>query len=84
MKGTPGTYIVQLGSTIVTDFDFYNSYVEVAENWQEYQIPFDVFKQEGFGRSVDWDGRYAGHIGFFPILGGSFRFAVDNLRFYRD
>ena len=84
MKGTPGTYIVQLGTSLVTDFDFYNSYVEVSEEWQEYQIPFSLFKQEGFGQPVPWNSRYASHIGFFPIYGGSFRFAVDHVRFYRD
>lgn len=84
MKGTPGTYIVQLGSTLVSDFDYYNSYVEVAEEWQEYRIPFNLFRQEGFGESVDWDGRFASHIAFFPNLGGSFRFAVDDVRFYLD
>ncbi|MEX0748169.1 MAG: CIA30 family protein, partial [Rhodothermales bacterium] len=84
VKGTPGTYIVQIGSTLVQDFDFYNSYVEVAEDWQEYRIPFGSFRQEGFGQDVDWQSGYASHIAFFANLGGSFRFAVDDIRFYRE
>ncbi len=84
MKGTPGTYIVQLGSTLVSDFDYYNSYVEVAEEWKEFKIPFERFRQEGFGRPVPWDGHYASQIAFFPNLGGSFHFAVDDVRFYSN
>lgn len=84
MKGTPGTYIVQLGSTLITDFDYYNSYLEVTEDWHEFRIPFQQFNQEGFGKPVEWQGRYASHIAFFPNLSGSFRFAVDDVRFFRN
>jgi len=82
MRGTPGTYIIQLGSTLIEDFDFYNSYVEVGEEWSEFMIPFDQFRQEGFGRPVQWDSRNVKHIAFYANINGSFRFAIDNVRFY--
>ena len=84
MKGTPGTYIIQLGSALIKDFDYYNSYVEVTEDWHEYRIPFKSFRQEGFGARVEWQGRNATHIAFFANLGGSFQFAIDEIHLYRN
>ena len=82
MRGTPGTYIIQLGSSLVQDFDFYNSYVEVGEEWSEFMIPFNQFHQEGFGQSVEWDSRNVKHVAFYANISGSFRFAIDDVRFY--
>lgn len=82
IKGTPGTYIVQLGSTLVEDFDYYNTYVEVGEEWSEFMIPFAKFNQEGFGRRVPWNSAAVSHVAIYPNLMGTIRFAVDNVRFY--
>lgn len=82
MRGTPGTYIVQIGSALVTDFDYYNSYVEVGEEWQMYEIPFSAFSQEGFGTTVPWDSRYLTHVAFYANLSGPFQFAIDSVHFY--
>ena len=82
VKGTPGTYIVQLGSTQVSDFDFFNSYVEVTEEWSEFEIPFSRFRQEGFGRSVAWDPATVSHVALYANLTGNIRFSLDEVRFY--
>lgn len=82
IKGTPGTYIVQLGTTLVGDFDYYNSYVEVTDEWSEFEIPFAEFRQEGFGRPVPWNPAALSHIALYPNLTGTLRFSLDDVRFY--
>ncbi len=83
LKGTPGTYIVQIGSAFVTDFNFYNAYVQVGPDWTEFKIPFSDFKQESFGAAVPWTGNHLTHVAVFPILTGEVAFTVDQVRFYR-
>ena len=56
MRGTPGSYIVQIGTEAVTDFDYYNAYVEVTPDWALFRIPFEDFQQEGFGQPQRWTG----------------------------
>ena len=83
VKGTPGTYIVQIGSALVTDFNFYNAYVQVGPEWTEFKIPFSDFKQESFGAAVPWTGDQLTHVAVFPILTGEIAFTLDQVRFYR-
>jgi hypothetical protein len=82
IRGTPGTYIIQIGSALIQDFDHYNTYVEANENWTEFRIPFDRFQQEGFGRAYPWSGEYINYVAFYANLTGSFSFGVDQVRFY--
>ena len=82
LRGTPGTYIVQIGTASVTDFDYYNAYVEVTGDWAEYRLPFSAFNQEGFGTTQPWTGRDVTHLAVFANLEGYFTFGVDDVRFY--
>jgi hypothetical protein len=82
MHGTPGSYIVQLGTASVKDFDFYNSYVEVTEEWNVFRIPFNRFAQEGFGKSEVWTGEDVTHIAIYSNIIGPYQLAVDNVTFY--
>ncbi|MBO6574746.1 MAG: CIA30 family protein [Rhodothermales bacterium] len=84
LRGTPGTYIVQIGTASITDFDFYNAYVEVGQEWSEYRLPFSAFRQEGFGTPVPWSGEDITHVAVFVNLDGYFTFGVDDVRFHQD
>lgn len=82
MRGTPGSYIVQLGTEAVTDFDFYNAYIEVTEEWTLFRLPFREFRQEGFGKSQRWTGSDLTHVAIYSNLFGPYTIAVDDIRFY--
>ncbi len=84
MQGTPGSYIVQLGTAAVTDFDFYNAYVELDEDWRTIRIPFEDFQQEGFGQSRLWTGTDVIHVAFYANLTGPFTFGIDDVEFYSE
>ncbi len=84
LRGTPGSYIIQLGTSSVADFDYYNAYVEVGEGWNEYRLPFSAFNQEGFGTTVPWTGRDVTHIAVFANLEGYFIFGLDDVRFHKQ
>ena len=84
MQGTPGTYIVQLGAAVVSDFDFYNTYVGLDENWRTFRIPFEEFHQEGFGQQRIWTGTDVTHIAFYANLTGPFTFNIDDIQFYSE
>lgn len=84
IKGTPGTYIVQLGSAEVIDSDNYNTYVQIAPEWTEFKIPFSQFNQEGFGQAIPWNGKYVSFIAFYANLSGPINFTIDNVRFYQE
>lgn len=84
LRGSPGTYIVQIGTSTITDFDYYNAYVEVSGDWAEYRLPYSAFRQEGFGTPVPWTGRDVTHIAVFANLEGYFTFGLDDVRFYSE
>ena len=84
MQGTPGSYIVQLGTAAVSDFDFYNIYVEIAERWRGFIVPFEDFHQEGFGQAQTWTGTDVTHIAFYANLTGPFTFGIDDVEFYSE
>jgi hypothetical protein len=84
LRGTPGTYIVQLGAASVSDFDYFNAYIEVGESWSTFRLPFGAFNQEGFGAPVSWTGSDITHIAVFANMDGFFMFGVDDVRFYND
>ena len=82
MTGTPGSYIVQIGTAAVTDHDYYNSYVEVTELWNVFRIPFGLFMQEGFGAERPFTRTDLTHIAIYSNLTGPYNLSVDNVRFY--
>ncbi len=82
MRGTPGSYIIQIGSAAITDHDYYNSYVEVTERWNVFQIPFGLFLQEGFGTDRTLTRHDLTHIAIYSNITGPYNLAVDNVRFY--
>lgn len=84
IKGTPGTFIVQIGTAAITDFDYYNAYVEVTGRWNVYRIPFDRFDQEGFGRSRTWTGNDITHVAIYSTIFGPYTIAVDDIKFYSE
>ena len=84
LRGTPGSYIIQIGTSSVADFDYYNAYIEVGEGWGEYRLPFSAFRQEGFGAAQPWTGRDVIHVAVFANLEGYFTFGLDDVRFYSD
>ena len=77
MSGTPGSYIIQIGTASVTDHDYYNSYVEVTELWNVFRIPFDRFVQEGFGSKREWTGEDVTHIAIYSNIIGPYQLYVD-------
>jgi hypothetical protein len=82
IRGRPGTYIVQIGDARITDFNFYNAYVEVGEEWMEFRIPFTNFRQEAFGTQVPWSGEQVTHLAIYTSAPGDLNFGVDDVRFY--
>jgi len=84
MSGTPGTYIIQLGTASITDHDYYNSYVEVTEQWNVFKIPFERFVQEGFGSKRDWTGEDVTHIAIYSNIIGPYQLYVDDVTFYSE
>lgn len=82
MRGTPGSYIVQLGTEAIEDFDFYNAYVEVTPEWALFRIPFADFQQEGFGESKRWTGSDLTHVAIYSNRFGPYMVAVDDIQFY--
>ena len=83
MRGTPGTYIVQLGVERVKDYDQFNAYLTLTDHWTEFRIPFSKFKQEGFGKPVIWTGKDLQYIAFYGNVSGAFEFGLDDVRFYK-
>lgn len=84
LQGTPGSFIVQLGTEIITDFDYYNAYVEVTQEWNLFRIPFSQFKQEGFGQERTWTGTDLTHFAVYSNIFGPYTIAIDDVRFYAD
>jgi len=84
MSGTPGSYIVQIGTAAISDFDYYNSYVEVTEEWNVFRIPFNRFEQEGFGKNRAWTGADVTHIAIYSNTIGPYQLNVDNVAFYSE
>lgn len=82
LRGTPGTYIVQIGTAAVQDFDHFNAYVEVGPDWSRYDLPFSAFKQEGFGKTQPWTGADVIHVAVYANLPGYFEFGIDDVRFH--
>lgn len=81
-NASAGLYIVQLGSARVQDSDHFNVYVEARQpGWWEVRLPFDSFRQEGYGREVQWTGRDLVHIAIYGVGPGSYSFAIDDLQF---
>jgi hypothetical protein len=83
LDASPGLYIVQLGAARVQDHDHYNTYVEVdAPGWRLVRLPFESFRQEGYGRAIEWTGRDVVHLAVFGLNAGSARLALDDVRFF--
>ena len=81
-NASPGLYIVQLGSARVQDSDHFNAYIEARESgWWEVRLPFESFRQEGYGRPIEWKGNDLVHIAIYGVGSGSYGFSVDDLRF---
>ena len=83
LQGMQGTFIVQLATASVSDFDYYNAYVGVNDEWTRYRLPFSSFKQEGFGQPVPFTAEDLTHIAVFTSGFGPYTLAVDDVRFYR-
>lgn len=83
LRGTPGTYIVQLGSARVEDHDHFNAYVTLTTaEWTRFEVPFSEFGQEGYGQPVTWTGDDLVHLALFANQGGAITFAVDDVLFF--
>ncbi|MEO1077234.1 MAG: CIA30 family protein [Bacteroidota bacterium] len=83
LRGTPGTYIVQLGSARVDDHDHFNAYVTLTTaGWTRFDVPFGQFRQEGYGQPVEWTGADLVHLALFANRGGTTTFEVDDVLFF--
>lgn len=82
LRGTPATYIVQLGTAQITDGNFYNAYVSASQEWTEFRIPFSDFQQEGFGATQPWTGNFLSHFAVYANTTGEIAFDLDDVRFY--
>ncbi|MEQ9103507.1 MAG: CIA30 family protein [Rhodothermales bacterium] len=83
MRGSMGTFIVQLGTASVSDFDYFNAYIVASDEWTTFQLPFSKFNQEGFGKRVTFTGEDVTHIAVFSGNEGPYDIAIDDIRFYR-
>ncbi len=85
LRGTPGTYIVQIGTASVKDYDYFNAYVTLLTDttWTAFRIPFSAFAQEGFGKRVVWTGKDVEHLAFLSTGTGPFELDIDQVGFYR-
>ncbi|PIQ61979.1 MAG: hypothetical protein COV99_07560 [Bacteroidetes bacterium CG12_big_fil_rev_8_21_14_0_65_60_17] len=83
LQGQQQTFVVQIATASVRDFDYYNAYVVANDEWTRFRIPFNRFSQEGFGRPVDFSGTDVTHVAVFSSGYGPYTLAVDNVRFYR-
>ncbi len=82
IRGTPATYIVQLGTAQITDGNYYNAYVSASQEWTEFRIPFSDFQQEGFGATQPWTGDFLSHFAIYANTTGEIAFDLDDVRFY--
>lgn len=83
LQGRQQTFVIQLATASVKDFDYYNAYVVANDEWTRFRIPFERFSQEGFGREVTFTGMDVTHVALFSSGYGPFTLAVDDVRFYR-
>ncbi len=83
LQGQQQTFVIQLATASVKDFDYYNAYVVANDEWTRFRIPFDRFSQEGFGREVIFTGMDVTHVAVFSSGYGPYTLAVDDVRFYR-
>lgn len=84
IRGTAGTFIVQLGTASVKDFDYFNAYIVTSDEWTSFQLPFSKFNQEGFGKSVPFTREDITHLAIFSANDGPYEVALDDVRFYRS
>ncbi len=84
LQGQQQTFVIQLATASVKDFDYYNAYVVANDEWTRFRIPFERFSQEGFGREVVFSGTDVTHVAVFSSGYGPYTLAVDDVRFYRS
>lgn len=82
LRGEPGSYIIQIGTSKVTDFVFYNAYVSIDGEWTEFNIPFSSFVRENSAENIPLTGDFLTHIAVYPMISGSYVFGIDDVRFY--
>mgnify|MGYP001803569411 FL=1 len=83
LRGTPGTYIVQLGSARVAAHDQFTAYVPLpTAEWTRIAVPFSQFRQEGYGQPLEWTGADLVHLALFANRGGTTTFEVDDVLFF--
>lgn len=79
LRGTPGTYIVQIGTDLVEDFNYYNAYVSATGEWTRFEIPFSEFRQEAGGATHPFDGNSLTHVAVYANGTGELFFEVDDV-----
>lgn len=82
LKGTPGTYVVQLGvnqpdGSILP----YNAYVAGTPNWTEFLLSLADFKYDSGTTPQAWSGGAVRYVAVYAAGTGDITFELDDLRF---
>ncbi|MCR9245840.1 MAG: CIA30 family protein [bacterium] len=54
IRGTKRNYTVTCHRAAVRDFNFWTAKFEATGEWQTIDLPFESFRQIGFGKRLDW------------------------------
>lgn len=54
LRATERGYTVTCHRAAVKDFNYWTTSFEATGDWQTVRIPFDTFRQIGFGKPLDW------------------------------
>lgn len=84
LRGTPGTYVVQLGvdqpdgSTLP-----YNAYVETGAAWTDFVLPLAGFAYDSGATPQPWNGGAVRYVAVYAAGTGDLTFEIDDVRFVK-
>lgn len=82
LKGTPGTYVVQLGVDQPDGTTLpYNAYVEGTSEWTEFLLPLADFKYDSGATPQAWSGGAVRYVAVYAATTGDVTFELDDVRF---
>lgn len=84
VKGTPGTYVVQLGVDQPGGQTLpYNAYVEAGTEWTEFIVPLADFKYDSGPAVQPWAGGAVRYVAVYAAGSGDLTFEFDDVRFVK-
>lgn len=85
VRGDGQTYLAQVLTTIVQDFNEFSKTFVAPEDWTLVEIPFDELAQSPYwGKQVKWTSEGIRGVSFqtSPAIRGDFHLEIDEIEFY--